>query len=213
MPKTAGTSFGRVLAEYFGERLFLDYGDRIGWTGVEADAWRRYRTIPEKVLSGSVAIVHGHFYLEKYIRLFPDAVTVAFVREPVSRVISNYRFLAVNPQIDHPLVAEFHGASPTLLEWAAWPWARNVQSMLLGGRGIEDMDFVGITERYDESLKQFDALVNSNLAGVETGDIHNQAEGTLNVSEADRGKIAALNRADMCLYARASNIFEAKERG
>ena len=50
----------------------------------------------------------------------------------------------------------------SLLEWASQPYRRNVQARWLAGCGLEDLLFVGITERYDASL----LLLNKKL-GVE----------------------------------------------
>lgn len=114
VPKTAGTSFGELLVKNFGDRVLLDYGDRVGWDTDEGIAWRESRNLLNKPLPSKVHCVHGHFYLSKYLSLQPNLRVVTFVRDPVERVISNFRFLRSHPKIRHPLVAAFHEANPTL---------------------------------------------------------------------------------------------------
>lgn len=207
IPKTAGTSFRYALEASFGNRLYLDYGDRVGWSGDQAETWRRGRGLPEAIKSDSIEVIHGHFYLKKYLDIDRDTAMVTFLREPIDRVISNYRFLYENPQIDHPLVKEFHQELPTLLEWANLPQARDLQSKVLNGCHIEKLAFVGITERYRESLLRFDSLFNTDLANLDTGEFHNKSTNSLIVSKRERNQIAMLNRADHDLYATALSLF------
>lgn len=208
IPKTAGTTFCKLLTARYRDCLVLDYGDRVGWTGPQAEAWRSSRPLPDGIQADNVKIVHGHFYLSKYLHIFPDAHVVAFVRNPVDRVISNYRYLACHAELNHPLVAEFHRRSPTLLEWAEWSWARDLQSKILKGCSIEAMALLGITERFHESLERFDAVFRSNLAELDIGERHNHSTGSKDVSDDVRTTIAALNPADSLLYQQALVHFE-----
>ncbi len=201
VPKTAGTSFGVLLQAEFGEAFHRDYGDRVGWTGPEAEAWRQARGIPAPIAAaqarGQPVVVHGHFHISKYARAYPEAKLVAFVREPVARVISNYQYLSEHPELDHPLVAEFHAAGPSLAEWAEWPWARNLQSAVLDVP-LPRLAFLGLTERFEPSLRVFDALFGTALAAADPP--RENISAAIDVDAATRAKIAALNTEDMRLY-------------
>ncbi len=211
VPKTAGTTFREFLRKQFGEGLHLDYGDRVGWTGPEAQEWRRTRGIPSAIVagqrSGAVAAVHGHFYASKYAAAYPNAAMVAFIREPVARVVSNYRYLAEHPEIDHPLVAQFHAAKPELRQWIEWPWARNAQSSLLDVP-LERFAFIGITEQFEQSLRIFDRLFGTSLIGLNPPARFNISTLPVMVDNETVARVTDLNRDDIALYRQALARFE-----
>ena len=70
------------------------------------------------------------------------------LREPLRErmCVSASDVSASSPQVRHNSIAI------SLLEWAAQPHRRNVQARWLAGCSLEDLLFVGITERYDASL-------------------------------------------------------------
>ena len=203
--KTGGKTFRKLLRAQFGDGLHVDYGDRVGWTGPEADEWRRARGVPAAIATaheqGRVRVVHGHFYASKYADAYPEAELVAFVREPVARVISNYWFLAEHPEIDHPLVSEFHDAKPDLAQWVEWPWARNLQSSVLDVPS-KRFAMIGITEQFEHSLRAFDANFGTSLAAAGQARRHNATE-PMAVDAGTRARIAELNGDDVELYRRA----------
>lgn len=209
VPKTAGTTFRKLLRAQFGDGLHVDYGDRVGWTGPDADDWRRERGIPAAIAAaddqGLVRAVHGHFYASKYAEAYPEAELVAFVREPVARVISNYQYLVEHPEIEHPLVHEFHDTGPDLAQWAEWPWARNVQSLVLDVP-FERFVFIGITEQFDDAARAFDAIFDTSLAGTGSAYRHN-ATSPMAADAGTRARIAELNADDVELYRRATARF------
>jgi hypothetical protein len=204
VPKTAGTTLHTLLSIEFGDRLYTDYGDRVGWIGPEADEWRRLRGIPPVIAAaqeeGHIRVVHGHFYASKYADAYPEADLVAFVREPAARVISNYRYLSEHPEIDHPLVSEFHDAKPKLAQWAEWPWARNLQSSILDVP-LERFTLIGITEQFEQSLQAFDAHFGTSLSADPPP--RQNATQPMPVNAGTQAKIAELNRDDVDLYRRA----------
>lgn len=209
-PKTAGTTFAEILRRHYGNDLIMDYGDRVGWAGEEADRFRQKRGIPDAVeqafREGRRLVVHGHFYASKYAKRFPNARLITFVREPVSRVISNYQYLRRNPQIEHPLVKEFHRASPSLAEWANWPWARDLQSKVLDVP-LENFSFVGISEHFGASLELFDVQFRTPLASLFSGDRLNVSSET-SVPAKVRDRIEELNIVDVAFYKKALKLFE-----
>lgn len=212
VPKTAGTSFGELLVRYFSDRVHLDYGDRVGWDTEEGNAWREERKTSQRPLGPQIECVHGHFYVSKYLDLIPHPLIVTFLRQPVERVVSNFRFLRAHPEIRHPLVAEFHKAKPDLKEWAAWPWARNLQSKVLAGIALENMALVGITEHYRKSIERFDAIFHTKLQVYDQGEMANRSTDEMEATASDREVIRRLNTVDMQLYERALALFENDKR-
>lgn len=211
IPKTAGTSFGRALKREFGDAAVFDYGDRVGWEGADAEKWRSVRSASGPSTSASTRVVHGHFYLAKYSHL-PESSMVAFLRDPAERVVSNYQFLLANKQIDHPLVRQFHRSSPKLTDWIRWAWARDLQTKVLRGFTARDLEFIGITERYVDSLHLFDQQFGTSLASHSSEERLNESSQRLQIGVRIRNEIRALNEQDCALYEQALSLFESGVR-
>src|SRR5215468_1975479 len=90
--KTAGTTFRRLLAGTFGDRLLLDYQDQVGLDTPEVRASRLAHLQSLRrdaaAIERSYQVIHGHFFADKYVGLFRTCSVCAFFREPVERVVS-----------------------------------------------------------------------------------------------------------------------------
>lgn len=205
VPKTAGTTFGKLLDYEFGEAVCHDYGDRVGWVGSEADKFRSERGLPKSVMSNDrIQVVHGHFYTSKYSQAFPQASYVTFLREPVSRVISNYQYLAEHSEINHPAIDKFHKYKPSLNEWIEWPETQNLQSHVLD-EPLDAFAFIGITERFDVSLQMFDHRFGTRLGALDSLNLN--VSKPLVVGPRVRARISRLNAEDAELYVKATERF------
>jgi len=77
--------------------------------------------------------------------LLPASHVVTFVREPVARVVSHWRWAnRKHPDAEGPC---------TLLQFAARPVHQNVQSRYLQGAPLDEILCLGVTERFGESLQ------------------------------------------------------------
>ena len=145
-----------------------------------------------KLLARSV--ITGHFLIGKYAHLNRPFVT--FFRDPVDRLISHYywardRFGAENIGIS---LREFAERYP------------NYMSYIID-HDLNKIAFVGITERYEESVKKFSRWSGSkppkNVPRVHPGKYKPE-----DVSEEDREFIAEINGEDYDLYHNALERFE-----
>jgi len=202
IPKTAGTAFRTILSAHFGERLFLDYAERPLAPGFR---WRRLkqRLKAEHVAAGfesAYDCVHGHFVADKYDTADRPVRCVAWLRDPVERVISHYGYWKRVPDLRNPDCRALIERNLSVEEFAALPRMRDVMTRFFGGKKAEDFFFLGTIETMPESLARFHRLTG---IAVDTMSIENRDEdATLHdsVSPSARHTIDRLNRRDRALY-------------
>lgn len=96
IPKTAGTSFYAILQDIYGKSHSIE---------VKREQARANAGKFQRFLQPEHRVLHGHFHFEEIQNLYdPERVKlVSWLREPVSRVISNYYFFnrKVNEDPNH----------------------------------------------------------------------------------------------------------------
>ena len=208
VPKTGGGSFRAVLEAYADGRLQRDYADR---PLAPASARQRLvRALSRPRLEPGTRVVHGHFIATKYWRRYPDARYIAWFREPVERLASHYHYWKRNPDLQHPVCRRLIEEDLSLEAFAALPEMRDVQSRLLGEVPVDALAFVGITERYDDSLELFRSIFGLSLeAQAAREHVNPERNGDrYQLDPAVRSLIAELNAADVQLYPHALTRYE-----
>ncbi len=152
IPKTAGTSF-RVAAEhYFGrERIVYDYGaaspvtsslvQEFLFNARPADKTGFYRECARH----EVALLAGHKALARFLDGVGLAGAITFLRDPLERAFSEYLHFCREDR--------FQGSFRDYFLQARI----NHQSGMFSGVPPRAVGFVGITERYDDSLRLLNA--------------------------------------------------------
>ncbi|HTV73666.1 MAG TPA: hypothetical protein VME66_08195 [Candidatus Acidoferrales bacterium] len=217
VPKTAGNSFREALLRTFGARVFTDYGDWAGFNLPEVNARRQARETAMRTrrdeLLASYDVIHGHFIADKYLGLFPEAEFIAFFRDPYQQAIAHYHFVKRNPQRPHPEARIVQERQMSLTEYLEWDAFHNHQSQFLGSLSIEDLAFVGLSERYEQSLDLFAHTFGHNLGEPF---FENVNEGRMTqgygVGPDERRVIERTRAADIELYRRARERFARQSR-
>lgn len=152
IPKTAGTSFRIGLEQVFGpHRLLLDYGP----TAPETDeAVRRLycqKPFRPAIVSGIAsekqsAVICGHFPVSRYLKIFPEATVISFVREPLQRCYSEYLQFRRYKNYTDSFNAFFQQKHQI-----------NLQSKFL--ETFPDNGIIGCSEHYDQSLELIYKLI------------------------------------------------------
>lgn len=168
MPKTAGTSFRFALQESFGERVLFDYGnDKPLITSPEQEAERlaHRRDIVGKwpQLKHRYDIIHGHFRADKYMVEGDKPKIATFLREPAARALSFYRHFMRHPEPTTPLAIRAREQKMDFRTFAEQPEVVNFYALFLDGVAVEDFSFIGITERYVESVSLFNRMFETQL--------------------------------------------------
>jgi hypothetical protein len=142
VPKTAGTSFIKTLDQKYGDFTCRDYGgksskknhiDRRGFENCD--------------------IIYGHFKSDKYKHL--NRPQISIIREPTERVISEYFFKKYKTKniIDY-LMRKKEVSRPKIIY-------DNVIHEYI--QDINRFKFIGLTERFDETIQRFNKILGINL--------------------------------------------------
>ena len=177
VPKTAGTSFFQFLAKNFGGEILRDYGsetlevshlfescfgeiDAIKSTGyfrlkIIAEGLQRLRS---EIDRRGITAIHGHYRVDKYFGIFPNAKYAIWLREPFKRCLSQYFFhRRVLPGSANPVQRAVHEHAMSFEDFISVEENINLQYKMAGG-DLRKFDFVGVTERYEVGLQQFCSL-------------------------------------------------------
>ena len=145
IPKTAGSSLNASATAIFGEdHVELDYGaDEPHTTSnvqhyIYGDATVDQYGFKSAIEQKSTAWVAGHFSAERYLHILGARKTISFVRDPVDRVISEFRHLRRTGKIDDDLPAFYKQDDQT-----------NKQFRMIGRHPWQAFHLVGSMERYD----------------------------------------------------------------
>ena len=208
VPKTGGETFRDILEALTEGHLQRDYGDRPLAPPSIRQRIRLATARPQ--LDPGTRAVHGHFVATKYWRRYPDARYIAWFREPVERLASHYHYWKRKPDRKNPTCQKLIEEDLSLEAFAALPEMRDVQARFLGEVPPERLAFVGITERYEESIDLFRRAFYPALPAT-TGRVNVNPErdgDRYDLDPAVRAEIERLNAADMKLYPAALERFE-----
>jgi hypothetical protein len=196
IPKTAGTSLRNALEHAFADHLILrDYGNDAITTPRLRELIHVGRSVSgfrEAFRDGSSGILlSGHFPAWRYWDSFHAESFVTFIRDPVSRVISEYNHFT-----------RYEGWTAPLEEFAATPRFRNVMSTFLKGVDLDRFGFIGVMDNLRTALPALGAHLGVDLALPQdnAGDYAAMPE----VTDVQRALIAELNLDDAELYQKLS---------
>jgi len=158
----------QILQEHFGKSFFADYSDMIiAGVAYEPKVVRtkldrvRYWCAPKDAFIDATRIkcIHGHISARKYDYAFPDNVKVTWLRDPLRRAISHYKYWRRVPSPKHPVYVDLLKRGFTFDAFVKEKRLQNVQSLFLDGTRLENYAFVGITEEYEKSMRLFRAAL------------------------------------------------------
>src|SRR6185369_2653285 len=159
--KTAGTSFSKSLQDHFGSSLQRDYDDFPINTPVYE---RNLNALQAGINNGShdfgaCQCIHGHFLPLKYLLLSTQrkVTYIAWMRDPVERLASHYYYLQkiYKPETAKPLDKRIAEENWSLQRFCLSSELQNYYTQFLWGFPLEQFDFIGIAEHYDEDFKYF----------------------------------------------------------
>jgi len=194
IPKTAGTSFrGAFLAATSGEKIVYDYNLNAPETsGIIKDLY--YNTqdlwlLREHLIKNRIELLAGHFEAQRYLSSFGAENVATFVREPTSRIVSEYKHFVRNYGFDKGFEA-FYRQDAFI----------NKQSKALGKIPLSAIGFIGITEQYTKSLHVFNYLHKKKILEFKLNLAIAQNPVDFRISEEQKHEINTLNYEDVNLY-------------
>lgn len=222
LPRTAGTTMNAILRDTFAREEILSV--------YTEEEYRACREIDTARLEG-VRLIQGHLFLEQYDppRMYGRDVQVfTFLREPVARLVSEYVFLktwrenhmyAYLNRNNVSFADYLQSAEPRLVYRG-----KNFMTRFFSGedfdlhafpqrafdaarRNLESVfGFVGIQERFDESLLLLGEFLGLTSLFYERRNALRPEE-KLVVGEEDMALARELNPADIALYEFACGLF------
>jgi hypothetical protein len=217
IPKTGGTAFSEVLKTIAQEVFYMDYGSQIFSPtavyrrGQLAD--QPFDSLADGELLAGRSVIHGHFRILKYLKRFPEASYVTWLRDPVERIASHYFFWQRSAHkhgfMNDPLCNRVITGKMSLVEFAELDAVRNRQYEFLKPVGPDYCDFIGITEDYERSVRLFQKLFCPEL--VITTQLQNQnpdrQKGFYKLERGVREKILQANDLDVRTYLQGLHRF------
>lgn len=167
MPKAGGMSFRSLLEHYYGNNFKHDYTDlpintpldeRYAMT--EASYEKSKNTLIWKFNHRNTKCIHGHFMPYKYAGLVgkKNIQFVTWLRDPLERLASHYHFwfrhydAKTTPGMLHRKVVEENWSFET---FCFSKEMQNFYAQFLWKFPVEQFDFVGITEHFNEDIQFF----------------------------------------------------------
>lgn len=166
-PKTGGSSFETFLKNHFGDQFQEDYIENPLFSesfelyshnailfNLDLDQKNR-----ENYRSRNIQCIHGHFIAHKYSNFLQDPNTkyVTWFREPAERLASHYKYWLranknrITTPLHHKVIEENWSFKKFCLSEAM----RNVYSKYLWNFSVEQFDFIGIHEYYNQDVSYF----------------------------------------------------------
>ncbi len=211
LPKTAGSSFKVSLEQYFEQKLLLDYTD----LPINTPLFQRNRNALISSLSiteydfGEVECIHGHFMPIKYLLLnsIKSLKFVTWMRHPVERIISHYyfwqrRYSPEAPALHKRVIEE----KWTLSKFCLSDEMRDLYNQFLWGFPLNNFDFIGITEHYEDDFKYFtNKYLNKDIPSFREN-LNVCKNGNYSINKSLRNQIESFHQVDMELYQKALNL-------
>jgi len=141
--------------------------------------------------------------VQRYVKAVGLRRVVSFVRRPLERQVSEYRHCKQHGEKEQP----------PLHDWLRQPGLVRKQIQLLNADNIpvEAFGFIGITERYDESLALLNATYNIAVRSLQLNVRDKREAFDFSEQLADK-ELTAMNEPERHLYARALAFFEQRVR-
>ena len=205
VPKTAGTSFRKGLEQALGNAaLCYDYAEDAPET---SDLVRQYLyrqqdpfRFSEAFEASDARVIAGHVPANKYIDLIGTRRTLTFLRDPVQRVISEYWHFV-----------RHQGWQDSLEAFYRKPRFINRQSKMLQGVPLEALGFIGLTERYAQSLEQLNRCFGLTVENLALNSAPDKQAPAYELHSPQLEEVRRLNRQDIALYEQALQLFEQRE--
>ncbi|WP_106478745.1 sulfotransferase family protein [Phytohalomonas tamaricis] len=194
IPKTAGTSFRLGAESYFGkDKVCYDYTEQ----APETSSYVRKCIYENKDKNGfykiieknDIALLCGHVDLDKYIHGMELNNSITFVRDPLQRVLSEYKHFV-----------RLHGYNGKFEEFYKKDDFVNKQSKMLKNIPIQAIGFIGITESYDKDISLINRKYAISIPYMEANMGKERVNDTYDFDEFQLAELKILNSKDIELY-------------
>jgi hypothetical protein len=201
VPKTAGTSFRQAatLSTQI-DHVLCDYGKDNETTTPDINEANYYSNgaaaIDDVLKSYENYLLTGHFSVDRYKRLFFPYEIGIFIRNPVDRVLSNY--------YHKQRQGAFDGSIEDFIQTNS---ADNLQLKQFGDLSPEYFGFIGISDRYEDSVALVNALYSINIEVLALNLNPEKTSSNYEIEDDIACVISKLNSRETELYKTAEKLF------
>jgi len=223
IPKTAGSSIVQEMSRHIGayEGVFIDYSNLPAVGGVDDLMMVSLDRFLTSYHPARVKCISGHLrrkHINRIAEVLPEAKFSTFLRDPVDRVISDYRYQCTD---QHPPYLEFRKKYPSIEDYIAVRGAGNKMWHFLVDKNVpvdegiamvEDYyTFIGIKEFYDVSINIMMMLNGADaMPKLHVRPTKNIEQNRVEVSDSLRNQILEANQKDHALYEYFHSLLLAK---
>ena len=215
IPKTAGTSFRIMLDEIFEQpEIFPNVGDILANGGKYPEVEQFFKKGPK--FKEKVKLFLGHFSYYRGEEIFKDSPKrIVFLREPISRAISNvFHLKKFTPSYENKSLDEIANLNNGSIDNMQVRYLSDEIRKNKVDRGdlqrakynLSKCSFVGITERFDESVDLIQKTFKWKFSESLTKNVNSKRNDKL-VSPELRAHIEKMNKLDKELYEFGCDLF------
>lgn len=214
VPKTAGTTFSESIKRNFQEdKVFC-----MNWSTCVDDLIGLANAVRE---GASFSLVYGHSaaLCTKILDIKKNNVII-FIRNPLEHVLSYYHFLGLGEKISlrqaflqpgiefrgRPIVQYFSNFQTNFISGVFF--GLQPRDPLATAENFLDSSTIGITERYDESIKYMEGRFSIDLSYEERKKYNADRPGFDQLDEETQALIRTFNKNDLALYELALKKFK-----
>jgi hypothetical protein len=206
VPKTAGTSFRKAAMQSTQiDHVLCDYGKDNETTTPEINKANYYSNevvaVDDVLKNHENYVLTGHFSVDRYKRLFYPYEIVIFIRNPVDRVLSNYYHKQRQGQFDDSIEDFIQTNS-----------ADNLQLKQFGDLALEYFGFIGISDRYEDSIALVNGLYSLDLEVLALNLNPEKTSSSYVIEDDITRAISELNSRETELYKTAEKLFLSRLR-
>ena len=139
----------------------------------------------------------GHINHPKYAPFIPAKNAITFVRDPIQQVRSHYEHFT-----------RHHRYKRSFSEFVNEPRFKNVQYKSFQGTWPDAIGFIGLTERYNESLALINKMYSIDIQGLDINKNTEKKSSSYELSDEEIALIKKHNKEDFKLYEYALTRFE-----
>jgi len=92
--------------------------------------------------------------MDAFKKRFPEAKLITWLRHPVSRTVSLYNHIMVQPDMNNPIIMKIYDSRLSILEFSQVSWIRNHAFNYLKQSTPKDFHFIGFLDDYTASLER-----------------------------------------------------------
>jgi glycosyltransferase involved in cell wall biosynthesis len=197
IPKTAGRSLLNVFIQAYGEDGVLVVNRKLFRESRE----KGLQDIRNRITS-STKVIHGHVHVSDILPLvddYPSAKLITFIREPMSRLLSHYRYELHIFEERGRISGIKTVPVDSFVNYATHEESRNLTHRFLSGISADKFFFIGRTEYFDYDVRTLQQKLDWEPVSIPHENI-TSGNSPVALSHVERAEIIRANEADFDLY-------------